>query len=109
MFLVFAVVQVNDPDPVFWILVYLAVVAMSLLLFFRKKIYNLSALLALVYLIAGILLFPNSTQAWLSAEQSGKSFGMEMPLIEEARESIGLLLSSAVFWIYFVYGHFIKK
>jgi len=59
-------------------------------------------LLAIIYLIVAISLFPPSINEWISAEEEAKSLGMKLPGIEEARESMGLFicfLAMIFFWI----------
>jgi hypothetical protein len=40
----------------------------------------------------------------MEAEQANAGIGMKLPFVEEARESIGLILAAAVLLIYFVAG-----
>ena len=85
-------VQLNDPDPALWVLVYL-ITAFVAFLFPHKKINKWLLLsLAIAFLAGAILLFPPSLGAWLSAEEKSKSLGMTLPGVEEARESMGLFL-----------------
>lgn len=109
LFLFFSLVQVNDPDPLIWILLYLVVVVFSLLVAFKKYNYKIAGVLGIVYLAAAVYLFPYSVHTWISAEQASKSFGMHMPMVEEAREALGLFLSGIILIIYFVYGRALKN
>ena len=85
MFSVFAVLQINDPDPGIWISAYLfaAIIALSVAL--NRKYRLITVIAALVYLIWGILIWPEEYNG-LTLE---KGF---TPSIEEARESLGLAI-----------------
>ncbi len=52
----------------------------------------LLSLLCLGYIIGAIALFPPSVSNWISVEEEAKSLKMNMPFIEEARESMGLII-----------------
>lgn len=103
MFLSFAFLQVNDPDPVLWILVYgvMAVFAvMAIFEFFpRRFLIGYAVLLlgfSMVY-IPGVL-------EWWSQDDRGVLFDdlakMEHLYIEEAREFLGLMICEAVLIFY---------
>lgn len=90
MFILFAIVQYNDPDPVLWIPIYAYAALMSYLAYRQK--YNIPALIAglIGYLAGAIYYFPPSVADWINAEETAKSLQMKMPFVEEARESMGL-------------------
>jgi hypothetical protein len=92
LFTVFALVQLNDPDPLIWVLVYMATAVIAFLFPHKKLNKWLLLAFAIAFLTGAILLFPPSMGAWLSAEEKSKSLGMTLPGIEEARESMGLIL-----------------
>ena len=101
IFIVFALVQFNDPDSWIWITAYLipAFVALTFTHNPPKNSYLLVG--AIAYLIFAIALFPPSLNDWISAEEEAKSLGMTLPGIEEARESMGLFVcftSILFFW-----------
>ncbi len=102
LYIIFAIVQFNDPDAGVWILIYLIPASVSLyLLKWRINPYLLLAL-CLIYLAGAIYLFPPSVSEWISVEEEAKSLGMMMPGIEEGREAAGLFLCSITFLGYFL-------
>lgn len=101
LFILFAVVQFNDPDPWIWVPVYLIPAFMSFVFTHSKTSRILLLVLGLIYLIAAIRIFPPSINEWISAEEESKSLGMNLPGIETARESMGLFicaLTMLFFW-----------
>ncbi|MDZ7608216.1 MAG: transmembrane 220 family protein [Cyclobacteriaceae bacterium] len=103
IFILFAIVQFNDPDPFLWILIYLIPATASFyLLKWRINPFLLLAL-CLIYLTGAIYLFPPSVSEWISVEEEAKSLGMMMPGIEEGREAMGLFLCSLSFLLFFYY------
>ena len=102
IFTLFALVQLNDPDFVVWIGVYLIPAIVAFMFPHKKLNRSLLLVLALIYLFAAVVLFPPSIRDWISAEEEAKSLGMKLPGIEEARESMGLFicfLAIALFWM----------
>lgn len=85
--LVFAGLQLNDPDPLVWIVAY-GLVAVGV--FVANLQWNRHLLgLGLVYFVVAVWLFP--------AEYHGVGeMQTEIPEIEEARESLGLLIASGI-------------
>ncbi|MFZ6012410.1 MAG: transmembrane 220 family protein [Bacteroidota bacterium] len=99
MFLVFAFLQLNDPDPVVWILVYGAMAAVCIMAAFRY--YSKKFLLSLLVLyVAYSIVFLPGVQEWMRQENKGVLFDdvmkMEHPYIEESREFLGLMICVAV-------------
>ena len=106
-FIGFAAVQYNDPDPLVWIILYGYAAFICLLGFLRRYFFAVTLGAALVYLAGGIYLFPPSFSQWLHLEESQQSMGMHLPFIEEARESLGLLIAfgAMVFHLWVAYRH----
>lgn len=101
IFVLFALVQLNDPDFIIWVGAYMIPAALAFLFTHRKQNRLVLGILAIIYLVAAIALFPPSIGDWISAEEEAKSLGMMLPGIEEARESMGLFLcfmAIAFFW-----------
>ena len=99
MFLGFAFVQVNDPDPVVWILIYGLMAATCVMAAFDY--YLPKVLIVYAVLLAGyaVYYFPG-VQEWLQHENKAMLFDniakMEFSYIEESREFLGLMICLAV-------------
>jgi len=109
IFLIFATLQYNDPDPFVWIFIY-GMMTLTCALAAWGKFYNKTALaLALIYLIYAVALAPSAWRLFTSNEPSLLFDGlakMQNTYIEETRECLGLLTCLAVLAIdYF----FLKK
>lgn len=102
IFLLFAILQFNDPDPYVWVPLYLLPTLLSLRIALGNPVkgsgfFGLLLTVAVSYWIFGLILFPaSSAQEWWNAEQEAKSLQMKVPFIEEARESLGLLICAIV-------------
>jgi hypothetical protein len=103
MFFSFAFVQLNDPDPVLWIIIYLSMAAICILATFNKYYKIVMVILAVGYLIYGIILFPGLLE-WLQTENKSLLFDdiakMQHLYIEESREFLGLVICLAVLTVY---------
>jgi len=64
----------------------------------------LLSLLCLGYFIGAIALFPPSVSNWIFVEEKAKSLKMNMPFIEEARESMGLIICFLVNLVFLLIG-----
>lgn len=98
MFVVFAALQYNDPDPVRWMFAYLAAAFLSFLAF-KGKLTNYVAFIAAgIFLIAAFFQKP--------PQYDGVTGNMDAdPNIELARESLGLVICAVVTII----NYFISK
>ena len=103
MFLGFAFVQFNDPDPVIWILIYgIMAVTCTLAAF---EFYSRRFLIALivVYAVYSLIAVPGLLE-WLSLDNKADLFSEEMkaqhPYIEESREFLGILICIIVLGFY---------
>lgn len=103
MFFSFAFVQLNDPDPVLWIIIYLSMAAICILAIFNKYYKIVMAILAVGYLIYAVILFPGLVE-WLQTENKSLLFDdiakMQHLYIEESREFLGLVICLAVLTVY---------
>lgn len=97
IFVLFAALQYNDPDPYLWIPLYMFEAILCIAIIFKpvNKILLIGTCIA--YLAGSYYLFPEKYQ------------GVEMPMnervpeIEEARESLGLLICAiASLWLLFL-------
>jgi hypothetical protein len=95
MFLLFAFVQINDPDPVVWILIYGAMAVVCILAAFGHYSRIALALLFVAFVAYAIILVPGFNE-WLRQHNKSALFDdiakMEHLYIEETREFLGLLI-----------------
>jgi hypothetical protein len=107
LFLLFAIVQLNDPDPIVWILVYGAMVVVSMMVAFGRYPVRIMTAMAAGYLILTVMHFDGFTD-WLGSPDRRLLFDdlakMQYPYIEEAREFLGLLICLFVLIFYFYLG-----
>ena len=106
MFLLFAAVQYNDPDPGLWILVYGAIAVACAFATFNKFSGALMITMAGGYLILSALLVEGMLE-WLKSPNRNRIFDdvakMQYPYIEEAREFLGLLICLiALMWLFYL-------
>jgi hypothetical protein len=99
IFLLFAFVQVNDPDPIVWILIYGNMAVLCILAMFRiyNKVWH--AISAAVYVIYSFTLAGGARQWWQSPDRSllfDDLAKMQNIYIEETREFLGLMICLAV-------------
>jgi hypothetical protein len=97
MFLLFAIVQLNDPDPYIWFPLYAYGSVVSLLLYFKKLNNIILPLIAFViYIINAIIWWPQTFKGMENTMTIMK------PEIEQARETGGMLISAAIMLGYIV-------
>lgn len=105
LFVLFAYVQLNDPDPGLWILVYGVMAVLCVMAYFNKYPVRIMIVLASGYLILSVLHFDGMLE-WLTSPNRKLLFDdfakMQYWYIEEAREFLGLLVCLVVI-IYFFY------
>jgi hypothetical protein len=102
IFLLFAFVQINDPDPVVWILIYGNMAVLCVLAIFRMRfIYWLIGSIS-IYAIYAVFLAGGAWE-WIQSPDRSLLFDdlakMQYPYIEETREFLGLIIciSAGVF------------
>jgi predicted neutral ceramidase superfamily lipid hydrolase len=94
-FLLFVIVQYNDPDPLVWMLIYGFVSIICVLAFLKKLNKNVLLVVMPLYLGGSVYLWPGTY------EGISMSMGYK-PHIELARESLGLLICFlAMIYLYF--------
>lgn len=95
LFLLFAFVQINDPDPVLWILIY-GLMAVACILAAFRYYYPTALVVLLVAYVAYSFIFVSGMIEWLRSEDRSLIFDdlakMQYPYIEESREFMGLLI-----------------
>jgi len=108
VFIVFAGLQYNDPDPYIWVPIYLYTAVLCY--FAARKHYYTKAFLfgILVYTLYAVykIFDTNGLIDWIQkhhAENIAETMKAEQPWIEESREFFGLIILIAVLGInYFV-------
>jgi Transmembrane family 220, helix len=115
LFVVFAALQYNDPDPYLWIPIYLYAAVLCWLaarsIYFTKA-YLLGIAFYLVYAIY-LVVIQNGLLEWLFLHHAANIAGTmkaEQPWIEQSREFFGLIILIVVLAInYFVAKKNIKQ
>ena len=109
VFILFAAVQYNDPDPYIWIPIYLYT-AILCWLAFRNKYFPGAYLLGVaVYAIYAVYKFfdQNGVWDWMTKHHVTNIAGTmkaEQPWIEETREFFGLVILIVVLLIDYLYS-----
>ena len=115
VFILFAALQYNDPDPYLWMPIYLYT-AIFCWLAFRNKFYTTAYLIGIfVYAVYALykVFDANGLIDWATkhdAENIAETMKAEKPWIEESREFFGLVILIVVLLInYFYAKHKMKK
>lgn len=112
MFLLFAFVQVNDPDPVIWILVYGAMAVYCVMAIFEFYPQRMLIATAAIYILYSLWSLPGVLE-WLRSENKATLFDdlakMQHPYVEEAREFLGLMICVGVLILYIIRSRKIPK
>jgi Ca2+/Na+ antiporter len=99
MFLLFSFVQINDPDPVVWILIYGAMAVVCVLAAFRHFYPWVMIGMLVVYFTYSLWSLPSITR-WLRSDDKAMLFDnvakMQNLYIEESREYLGLVICMLV-------------
>jgi len=93
----FAIVQLNDPDPIHWVSLYGIVALVSLVSIFRKIPKSLIYLLSSILLVYAGFHFSYFID-YLQIEDKKELFGKmvyEKPYLEGSREFLGLTMAAA--------------
>lgn len=94
LFVLFAAVQYNDPDPIRWMAMYLLAAACCFAFYKQRLHFAASSLIAVVAFVWALTLLPTVIrQRPPLAEVFGEA-GMYGPGVEEAREMGGLLIAA---------------
>ena len=101
IFIASAYLQLNDVNPLLWIIIYLSGAVLCMISIFKKRSTLLFAIALLGYLVYAVILFfaPNGVWTWLSdhnAENIAQGMKVTKPWIENTREFFGLLILAAV-------------
>jgi len=105
MFLLFAFVQINDPDPVIWILIYGMMAVLCIMAIFSYYPRPILIGVAVLYTLYAMVYLPGVI-TWLGTEDKAALFDdvakMEHVYIEEAREFLGLAICLVVLVFYII-------
>lgn len=105
MFVVFAFVQINDPDPVGWILIYGVMAVACILAAFDHYYPKVLLGLLVVYAAYSIVFFSGVTE-WLHSANKSLLFDdiakMQYPYIEQTREFLGLFICMVVLVVHLI-------
>jgi hypothetical protein len=103
MFLAFAALQLNDPDPILWIAIYAAMAVVCVMAIFDRYNKILLSALELSYIIYCFFLWPGVSEWWAQDDKAvlfDDVMKMEYPYIEESREFLGLVICLIVLTFY---------
>ncbi len=104
LFLAFAYLQMNDPDPALWVIIYGTVGVVCILAALRGVSKRLLLAFIFILLIYAATLIPGFF-TWLTGPDKEEIFGemiYDRPYIEETREFLGLLMAvGALVFVYF--------
>jgi hypothetical protein len=109
LFVLFAALQYNDPDPYVWITIYLYAAILCWQAFrnkFYPKAYILGIIVYTVYAVYKIF-DQNGLLDWINeynAENIAETMKAEKPWIEESREFFGLVILIIVLLIDLIYA-----
>ena len=107
VYLLFAYFQINDPDPVLWVTLYLIPAYISFRIFKKKYSPETLIILTVLYSAYSINSFLQMTD-YEGFFTEGGGLAMKTLNQELAREAFGLLICVFTFLIYIVY-FFVKK
>lgn len=96
IFALFAVVQLNDPDPIHWFLLYGLVAAVSLTANYIKIPKGIIWILFTAFMVYAAFHF-NYFVDWLRIDSKEEIFGemvYEKPYLEGTREFLGLIMAA---------------
>jgi Transmembrane family 220, helix len=109
VFILFAALQYNDPDPYVWMPIYLYTAALCWLAF-RNKFYPVAYLAGItVYALYALykVFDQNGLIDWMTkhhSENIAATMKAEKPWIEESREFFGLVILIGVLLIDYIYA-----
>ncbi len=105
MFISFGALQINDPDPLLWILIYLNMVVLCVMASLKRYYKLWIGITAALYLIYAMFLIPGTLE-WFHSPDRSLLFDdlakMQFPYIEETRECLGLAICLVVLGFQFI-------
>ncbi len=104
VFVIGALVQINDPDPLIWISIYLVAAFLSGYVALGRYPMIPLGIVTVLCFIGSMYYFPPSVSDWIAQEWEQQDLTMKTMDMEEARESLGLLLIAIVLGIAWFMG-----
>lgn len=101
VFALMAAIQWNDPDPLYWIVVYAAVAVVAAAAVVGRSLPRFT-LVTLGAVIAGALIAVPGFVDYLQSGNwgaIGEHMNDEEPYIEEGREFVGLIIAAVALWL----------
>lgn len=112
MFIVFAFLQVNDPDPALWILIYGLLACSCVLAAFKFIIPRLWTVVAAI-LFAYSFIYIDGVSQWLQSDEKHLLFDeiakMQYVWVEEAREYLGLLFCIGILIMHLLQARALRR
>jgi hypothetical protein len=102
VFLMMAAIQLNDPDPAYWMAVYAAVAAVPLARVLHRRLPSVSLIADGMVLAGLIIAVPGFVDFLVSRDFTSINDKMtpDKPYVESAREFIGLLMAAICLMAY---------
>ena len=95
IFLLFSAVQINDPDPFYWMFIYMSAGVLCFLAFLERFYPKITLVFWGGYALTAIGLF-GAFRDWLFSDDRSMLFDefakMQYPYVEETREFLGLVI-----------------
>ena len=109
LFVLFAVVQWNDPDPLLWIVVYLIISVVALLAFRDRHYFWFNLVFTMTLLVSTSFYVVDVIEWWNDDMPSiTESMKASSPYIERIREFFGLITALVAMTFYLVLSKKIK-
>jgi len=109
LFILFAGLQYNDPDPYVWVPIYMYAAVLCWLAFRNKyyPIWYLAGIIVYAGYAIGLIFWKNGVIDWISKHHAAnitETMKADQPWIEETREFFGLAILIIVLLIDFFYA-----
>src|SRR5690606_2703390 len=108
----FAFVQINDPDPIVWILIYGAMAVLAIMAMFNFFPWKVILTLLVIYTVYSFFYFDGVVE-WFNQQNKGVIFDdvakMQYPFIEYSREFLGLWICNAVLIFYLIRARKVRQ
>ena len=99
LFVMGALAQINDPDPWVWVGIYLVGALLSGYVALGRYPMIPLGIVTVLCFAGSLYYFPPSVSEWIAQEWEQQDLTMKTVSMEEARESLGLLLIAIVLGI----------